>query len=375
MSGIYIHIPFCRKNCSYCDFYFSLNKKHEPDFFNALRTELALRKNELQNELIETIYLGGGTPSYASLEQLERVFYWIYTSLPVAPHAEITLEANPEDLNPAVLEKWKSLGINRLSIGVQSFEDKYLQLLNRSHTSKKVFEGLSYARRAGFENISIDLIYGIPGMDLTEWEKQIDYFLDLSIPHLSGYALTVEKGTLLHHQVKKGIIRMPEDEIFEEMFFLLIDKLEKAGYSHYEISNWAKPGMESKHNRSYWLGKKYAGFGPSAHSYDGLTIRKWNKPNLHQYIKNITEGNPWYETEKLSEKDRFNELIMTRLRTDVGVDNKHIKLKFPAYYDFFKQTATKLLHENKLIYENDFWRIPRHAKFITDGIIEEFFVV
>ncbi len=375
MAGIYIHIPFCRKNCSYCDFYFSLNKKHEPAFFNALRTELALRKFEMQNEAVHTVYLGGGTPSYASIQEVERVLNWIYSELPVVPEPEVTLEANPDDLTREKLSEWKKSGINRLSVGVQSFSDKYLKLLNRSHNARQVHKGLENARKAGFENITVDLIYGIPGMTYDEWEAQINRFLSLSLPHLSAYALTVEKGTLLHRQVEKNIIRMPDDEQYENMFFMLVDALKKHNYEHYEISNWALAGRKSRHNRSYWSGEKYFGFGPSAHSYDGKRTRRWNVANLHKYIRGIREGNTWYETERLSDKDLFNELIMTRLRTSKGIPDGRLKTEFAEFYPAFIKTAELLMAERKLKFENGYWKVPESARFITDGIIETFFVV
>jgi oxygen-independent coproporphyrinogen-3 oxidase len=376
VAGLYLHIPFCRKNCSYCDFYFSLNKKHEPAFFNALRTELALRKFEISGESIDTVYFGGGTPSYASPGELERVLDLIRTTYIFSGNPEITLEANPDDLTRENLNAWKQAGINRLSIGVQSFDDRFLELLGRRHDSRQVFEGLEETRAVGFENITIDLIYGIPGMYPEDWQKQVEIFSDLDIPHLSAYALTVEPRTLLSRRVEKGIVRLPDDEIFETMFLYVSKKLDEAGYEHYEISNWAKPGYRSRHNTSYWQGKMYMGFGPSAYSYDGYETRRWNVANLHKYIKGITGGtDKWYETEQLSGRDLYNELIMTRLRLLEGVREAEVEKRFPVFVTEFRRTAQMLKERGLLEKNGGYWRIPGSKRFLSDGIIEEFFSV
>ncbi len=375
MAGIYIHIPFCKQNCTYCDFYFSLNKKHEKDFFNALGAELALRKREMLAERIETIYFGGGTPSYASPQETDRILNWIFSNLHVNPNAEITLEANPEDLITENLFAWKNAGINRLSIGVQTFEDKFLQLLNRSHNAQQVFSGLENTIQTGFTNLTIDLIYGIPGMNLKTWEKQLDIFLQFQIPHLSAYALTVEPKTLLEYQIKTQKLNMPNEETFEKMFFVMTEKLTKEGFNHYEISNFARPGFESKHNKSYWEGKIYFGFGPSAHSYDGNKTRRQNLPNLFKYINGIKTGNPWYETEVLTEKNLYNEKILTLLRLRSGINEKTIKRDFPQFYPDFIQTSEYLIEQGLIEKSGAYYFIPAHARFLTDGIIEKFILV
>jgi len=375
MAGIYVHIPFCRQSCSYCDFYFSVNKRHEQAFFNALRTEWSLRRREAERERVETLYFGGGTPSYAEPFFLERVINEITRHVYLAPEAEITLEANPDDMSREKLRQWKDMGINRLSVGVQNFDNRFLQLLNRSHDARRTEQALENAIATGFENITLDLIYGIPGMTLAEWENQIDRFLRLDFPHLSAYALTVEPGTLLDYQVKKGRVHMPSDEMFEKQFFLLRDKLTAAGFRHYEISNFARPGYESKHNTSYWEGKPYMGLGPSAHSYDGNTMRRWNVANLHRYIRGVSGNGDWYETEILGPAELYNEWIMTRLRTDEGVKERDIREKFPGFYPLFRRTAERLCRSGQLLCREGQYRVAPEALFRTDGIIEEFFVV
>ena len=373
MAGIYLHIPFCRQSCSYCDFYFSVNKKHEEAFFNALRAELALRRRELNLEPVETVYFGGGTPSYASPAHIERILEWLSREVPLQSGVEITLEANPDDMSPENLRRWKAMGINRLSVGVQSFEDRFLKLLRRSHDARRVEEALHEAQAAGFDNLNLDLIYGIPGMDTEDWKAQINTFLQWNIPHLSAYALTVEPGTLLDFQVKKGKIHLPPEEIYANQFFQLRRMLHEAGFYHYEISNFALPGYESRHNSSYWEGKAYYGFGPSAHSYDGEKIRRWNVSNLHRYIRGIQGEGPWYETEILTPADRYHEYVMTRLRTDKGVNKKEIARIFPDFYGDFIRTAERLRKEKKLTEKEGVYRIAPAFLFLSDGIMAEFF--
>jgi len=373
MAGIYIHIPFCRRACSYCDFYFSVSKRHEDRFFRTLLTELQLRETELRPHPIDTVYFGGGTPSFAGPQYLEEVLKWIRRNTRLSPGAEITLEANPEDLEPSKLLRWKKAGINRLSIGVQALDDTALQRLNRTHKVKQIRKGLHLVRQTGFENVAIDLIYGIPQTDLSFWDRQIDEFLHWNFPHLSAYALTAEPRTLLHHQIRRGLVSLPPDETYEAMFFRLTEKLKKAGFNHYEISNWAKPGYESRHNSAYWEGKPYFGFGPSAHSYDGRNIRRWNVANLHRYIRAVEARMPWYESETLDLRDRFNEFIMTRLRTARGINPEEVKRQFPPYFDEFKKIAGALETEY-LEWQNGSIRIKPRAWFMADGIIARFFI-
>jgi len=373
---LYVHIPFCRQNCAYCDFYFSLNKRHEQSFFDALRRELRERAVEIRRYgPLQTVYFGGGTPSYARPAFLRAFLDEVRRLVEVMPGAEITLEANPDDITPEILAEWRSMGINRLSVGVQSFRDEDLRLMNRSHDAATTVQALEWLVKYGWDNVNIDLIYGIPGLDRNAWNENIRRFLGYGFPHLSAYALTVEPGTLLHHQVRKGRLRMPADEEYEQQFFDLIDRMKQAGYQHYEISNWARPDFVSRHNTAYWQGHPYSGLGPSAHSYDGHRKRRWNVANLHRYIRGLEKGERYYETETLSDRDLYNEYILTGLRTAEGVDKEVLRQRFPSFYTSFLETAHALAGQNLLAYRQGRWYVPKPALFRTDGIIERFFVV
>ena len=373
---LYVHIPFCRQNCSYCDFYFSVNKRHEAAFFAALRRELQSRAEEIRRYgPLQSIYFGGGTPSYADERLLAGFMAEIRALLEVAPEAEITLEANPEDITRSHLSGWKALGINRISVGIQSFDDTHLRLMNRSHDAAEARRALDLLAAEGPENVTMDLIYGIPGQTAENWRRQLSLFLDYAFPHLSAYALTVEEGTLLHRMVQKGRIRMPADEDYETAFRMLHRTLEKNGWEHYEISNFARPGYRSRHNTAYWQGHPYTGLGPSAHSYDGRRLRRWNVANLHRYIRGLEKGEKYYETETLADRDRYNEYIMTGLRMKEGVAEEEIRKSFPAYYENFRQTAEDLAAEGLLVFRAGHWFIPENALFRTDGIVEVFIVV
>ena len=367
---LYFHIPFCRANCSYCDFYFTTQTKHIRNFFEALQAEIALRKAEWQTETIQNIYFGGGTPSLPDPEFIESVLETLSRNAKFHPGAEITLEANPEDLTKEKLIRWKKAGINRLSIGIQSFRNEDLHLLNRRHTKELVERGLDNVVQAGFKNLTGDLIYGIPGLELKSWENNIRKMLSYGFNHLSAYALTVEKNTLLEYQIRKGKIRMPDDEGFLEQFNLLRKILKENGFEHYEISNWAKPGFQAVHNTAYWRGEAYAGFGPAAHSYDGLNQRRHNVANIHYYIRNIREGKPYFETEILRDRDRYNEYVLTRLRLlQEGIPGEEIKRLFPRFYTHFRKQAEELLDTGQLICENHRWKIHQDAVFLADSII------
>ncbi len=367
---LYFHIPFCRANCSYCDFYFTTQTKHIRNFFEALQAEIALRKAEWQTETIQSIYFGGGTPSLPDPEFIESVLETLSRNAKFHPGAEITLEANPEDLTKEKLIRWKKAGINRLSIGIQSFRNEDLHLLNRRHTKELVERGLDNVVQAGFNNLTGDLIYGIPGLDLKNWENNIRKMLSYGFNHLSAYALTAEKNTLLEYQIRQGKIRMPDDEDFLEQFNMLREILKEIGFEHYEISNWAKPGFQAAHNTAYWHGEAYAGFGPAAHSYDGLNQRRHNVANIHYYIRNLSKGKPYFETEMLTDRDRYNEYILTRLRLlQEGIPGEEIKRLFPRFYTHFRKQAEELLDTGQLTCENDRWKIHKDAVFLADSII------
>ncbi len=376
MTRIYVHIPFCRRNCSYCDFYFSLNKKHEPRFVRALLKEIDQRKEEIiRKGPVQSIYFGGGTPSYLLPENLHKILHFIFKNFEISPGAEITLEANPDDITPENLQAWRTSGVNRFSLGVQSFFDSHLQLMNRSHDAQTARRAIELIRDAGFTNFNMDLIYGIPGMTTAEWKENIRIFLDYKIPHLSAYALTVEKNTLLEHRVRKGQIQMPPDETVEKQYFILDEMLENAGYKHYEISNFAKAGMESRHNRSYWTGEAYAGFGPSAHSYDGKNLREWNVANIHRYMQGVEEGKQYRSAERLTPTDRFNEYMLMGLRTAEGIYPTFVEKNFRSFYAHFSQILNSLDKEGKIRIQNNRAFIPTKHWLIADHIIRRFFVV
>ncbi|HLW41636.1 MAG TPA: radical SAM family heme chaperone HemW, partial [Flavobacterium sp.] len=325
MAGIYIHIPFCKQACHYCDFHFSTSLKKKEEMIAALIQEIHLRKEEI-NEPVETIYFGGGTPSVLSNEEINILIDAVFSLFDVMKHPEITLEANPDDLTKERIHELAHSRINRLSIGVQSFYDEDLQLMNRAHNAKEAWESLEEAAKH-FDNISIDLIYGIPNMSLERWESNIQKALDLGIPHISSYALTVEPKTALASLIKKGKIPTLDDGEAHEHFLRMVSILENNGFVHYELSNFGKPDYFSKNNSAYWLGKKYLGIGPSAHSFDGKN-RSWNIANNSLYIQAIQKNELPNETETLSIQDRYNEYIMTGLRTIWGVSVFSVEHEF-----------------------------------------------
>ncbi|MES1225662.1 MAG: radical SAM family heme chaperone HemW, partial [Bacteroidota bacterium] len=319
MAGIYVHIPFCKKACHYCNFHFSVSLKSKNGFIAALLNEISLQKNYLKDEDIDTIYFGGGTPSLLEKEDLEQICRRLNDGFNIVAGAEITLEANPDDITPERLENWKAVGINRLSIGIQSFFEDDLQWMNRAHNAVQAKECIVLAREAGFHNFSIDLIYGTPGLTDAKWSENVATALALNIPHLSCYALTVEPGTALKKMISQPKTEDVDTEKQARHFLLLMDWLQQAGYEHYEISNFAKPGYRSRHNSSYWQRKKYLGVGPSAHSFDGIS-RQWNIANNALYIQSLEQNKIPFEEEKLTDTQRLNEYIMTALRTQEGLD-------------------------------------------------------
>lgn len=319
MAGIYIHIPFCKQQCSYCDFHFSTTfQKYRDRMLTAMSKELQMRASYLEDETIETIYFGGGTPSLLQKEELQEFIQKAYDLFEVVDDLEITLEANPDDCNEASLQDWKSVGINRLSIGIQSFKKSDLEWMNRAHTADEAEKCVALAQSVGFSNITVDLMYGLPGLTEQEWQNHVQKVIDWGVPHISSYCLTVEENTLLEKRVKAGELKVATDEQESRQFELLVATLKKAGIDQYEISNFSKPGFESRHNSNYWKGVKYLGIGPSAHSFEGAS-RQWNVANNSLYMKGVEEESTFYETEVLSDVDRFNELILTGLRTVYGV--------------------------------------------------------
>lgn len=368
MAGIYIHIPFCRQACHYCNFHFSTSLRHKNELVAALLREIEIRKEYFDQEHVETIYFGGGTPSLLPVEDLRSQIEKITTLYKITGNAEITLEANPDDIEEVKLKAWKAIGINRLSIGIQSFFEEDLRWMNRAHTARQAIDNLQAAKEL-FDNITIDLIYGTPGLTDEKWKHNVDTALSMHIPHLSCYALTVESKTPLHKMIRQGTKQDIDPDIQSRQFMLLMQWLEEAGYEHYEISNFSKPGFRSRHNSSYWQGKKYLGIGPSAHSYNGIS-RQWNISNNRQYITSVSNGKIPFEMETLTPVQKLNEYIMTSLRTSEGL-----------YLGRFDQERRKRLIELSEKYtshrllklEDDFLMLTKEGKLLADGIAADLF--
>jgi len=374
MSGIYIHIPFCKQACHYCDFHFSTSMKKKDEMVLALVKEIQLRKEEFKEEVVETIYFGGGTPSRLLIEDIQLQIAAIYENYKVVENPEITLEANPDDLSEDYLINLKQIGINRLSIGIQSFFEEDLQMMNRAHNSEEAKKCLETATKY-FDNISLDLIYGIPGMSNDKWKQNIETALSFNIPHISSYALTVEPKTALNKLIQTGKIAEPKDEVASEHFNIFVETLEANGFVHYELSNFGKPDYFSKNNSAYWLGKKYIGIGPSAHSYDGIS-RSWNIANNLLYLKSIQENKLPNEMEILSVADRYNEYIMTGLRTIWGVSLDRIQAEFgQKYLDYLLKQGQKFIDDELLFIKGNILKPTSKGKFLADGIASDLFWV
>lgn len=340
----------------------------------AIATEMVLRKEELQGETIETIYFGGGTPSVLSNVQINFLIDAVYQNFPVTDNPEITLEANPDDLAAQRIEELAQTRINRLSIGVQSFFEDDLKMMNRAHNALEAESCLAVAVKY-FDNISIDLIYGIPGMSNERWLYNVDKALSFGVPHISSYALTVEPKTALHKLVQKGIISAPSDDAAQEHFHLLVERLQENGFIHYELSNFGKEGYFSKNNTAYWLGKKYLGIGPSAHSYNGIS-RSWNVSNNNLYLKAIQAGQLSSETENLTMADRYNEYIMTGLRTIWGVSVQRIAREFgSAYKNHLEKEAAKFITQGLLVENAGIITTTPKGKFLADGLASDLFFI
>ena len=374
MSGIYIHIPFCKQACHYCDFHFSTNLKKKDEMVLALAKEIEMRKSEFQDEIVETIYFGGGTPSILQIADLKFLIDAVYKNYKVVENPEITVEANPDDLTENRIIELSNNKVNRLSIGIQSFFEDDLKMMNRAHNVEEAKKCLEIATQY-FDNISIDLIYGVPEMSNEKWLQNIETALSFGVPHISSYALTVEPKTALHSFIQKGIIPQPDDEVAQEHFQILVDKLSENGFIHYELSNFGKENYFSKNNSSYWLGKKYIGIGPSAHSYDGKN-RGWNVSNNSLYIKSIQENKLPIEIETLTKTDRYNEYIMTGLRTIWGVSFERIEQEFgKTYLDYLNQQAAKFIEDHLLFVDDNILRTTKKGKFLSDGIASDLFLL
>lgn len=375
MAGIYIHVPFCRQKCHYCDFYKTLDTSLVGDFLKALLKELELRKDYVDGEKIETVYFGGGTPSVLKKTELRQIIRFLHNTFDVAHDAEITLEANPDDLLPDYLEMLFDSGVNRLSVGVQSFQDEHLRQMNRRHDVRQAVESVENAVKTGFENISLDLIYGLPALTANQWSETLCQIFALSFQHLSAYHLTYHEGTPFYTWLKKGEINEIDEAESVEQFNMLIDVAEARGFEQYEISNFAKDKMYSKHNSSYWSGVKYIGAGPSAHSFNGCE-RQWNVSNLKSYITAVENGLPYFETERLSENAKFNEFVMVRLRTKWGISISETERKFGKENADLVERELQKYHKHGFIkYNGGHYTFTREGMFISDEILSNLMIV
>ena len=374
MAGIYIHIPFCKQACIYCDFHFSTNLKNKEVLIQCIKKEIILRKGELENEKIETIYFGGGTPSLCSADELGEILDVINTNFSISNDAEISLEANPDDLSREYLFAIRNTGINRLSIGIQSFFEEDLLWMNRAHHAIQAKECITNALDMGFSNISADLIFATPLLSQQKLEENLNILTNFGIPHLSCYNLTIEERTNLHHQVIKKKINTVADETAIEKFYFIRKFLIERGYEHYEISNYAKPGKQSRHNTSYWKGKKYLGIGPSAHSYNGVT-RSWNIRNNKQYIQKISINQPANEQEVLSKENMFNEVLLTGLRTQWGVDLQLLESKFSEQFVTIKPLINQMVKDKKIAINEAQMTILPDCLVMADSIASDLFII
>ena len=372
MAGIYIHIPFCAQKCSYCNFYSVANTTLKAPFLAALQTEIETRAKELEFETVETIYFGGGTPSILAVTEVEAILNQIRRFYTLEKSLEITMEANPDDLSETYLHGLKNTGVNRLSIGIQSFDDNVLRQINRRHSSGDAILVIENALKLGFDNLSIDLIYGIPNQSDNQWVQNLQIANRYKIAHLSCYALTIEEKTLLHKQIEKGKVVAPSEDDAIRQFNILMDFAEEHGYQQYEISNFCRDGQISKHNTAYWNGVPYLGFGPGAHSFN-TPVRRWNLSNVKQYIEEMRNDGRYFEEEFLTEEDQYNEYIMTSIRTSSGCDFEFVKSHFDQKYVNWLTRQLQIIDSSwiKLIAEG--FVLTREGKLMTDYITRELF--
>ena len=378
MSGIYLHIPFCKQACHYCDFHFSTSMRRKEEMLNAMEREIRMRKDELAiadqpKSEIQTIYFGGGTPSLLNPSEIERLISLIEDNFEIDPDAEITLEVNPDDLEASRIIELSKTPVNRLSVGIQSFRDEDLKFMNRAHDRMQALSSLEIACN-NFDNVSIDLIYGIPGLSQEAWKANLNQAFEFPIQHISSYALTVEPKTALDHFIRSGKCQAPDEDQARIHFEVLMEESAKHGFTHYEVSNFARAGYFSRHNTSYWQGKPYLGIGPSAHSYSGRT-RSWNVANNAKYLKGIERGEPDREIETLSETDRMNEMIMTGLRTTWGLSLDSFETEFGSQFaKKLLMSSDRFLHEGLLEVESGRLRATKAGFFLIDGIASDLFM-
>ena len=375
MAGIYIHIPFCKKKCNYCNFFSVASLKNKNAFLESLKIEIETQKDYLKNDKINTIYFGGGTPSLLSVSEISVIIEQLHKFYNISNNPEIALESNPDDLSKQKINELKQTPVNRLSVGIQSFFQEDLNYLDRTHDTAQAENALKYLQDSGFDNLTIDLIYGIPTSTNKMWEQNLEKFFSFRIPHLSAYSLTVEQKTILYHQIKKQKLRQPEENKSIEQYKILLDRSKKYNFINYEISNFAKEGYFSKHNSNYWLGKNYLGLGPSAHSFNGIS-RQWNISNITKYIELINNNNIIFEKEILAKDQQYNEYVLTALRTIWGCDSDYIKNKFGQnYYEFFIKSSEKYLTKKMMIKNENSFVLSEDGKLFADGIAAELFYV
>ena len=373
MAGIYIHIPFCKQSCHYCNFHFSTSTKNKEEVLYAIENEIK-QKGQATNEAISTIYFGGGTPSILDVNEINSIINRIHKEFNVESEAEITIEANPDDLNKEKIINLSLTEINRLSIGVQSFIDKELRIMNRAHDSKKALNSIEISKKY-FNNISIDLMYGVPESTLESWTYNLDTVSQFDINHISSYALTLEPKTALESFVRKLVVEMPEEELVYDQYNLINKKLEPLGFINYEVCSFAKENFFSKNNSAYWLRKKYIGIGPSAHSFDGKS-RSWNISNNKKYIDQIKKGKSFYKKEKLSKVDQYNEYVMTGFRTIWGVSANFIENNFNSKFkNYFTDRIQKHIDQKNIIVKDDIYTTTNQGRFLADGISSDLFLV
>ena len=375
MAGIYLHVPFCKQACHYCDFHFSTNTRQRGAMISAMVQELGQQRHYLDKDEVATIYFGGGTPSLLSPPEVDQLLQAVYRHFPVAAHPEITLEANPDDLTYGAAQRWRQGGINRLSVGIQSFYDPHLVYLNRAHNAHEAAVCVQRAQDAGFDNVSIDLIYAIPAEGHRIWKQDLAQAIALGPQHISAYCLTIEEKTVFGRWRQQGKLRVVSDEVAAEQFDILTSALAAAGYEAYEVSNFCQPGAYARHNTSYWQGKKYLGIGPSAHSYDGAS-RQYNVPNNAKYLRAVERGSLAYEREVLSRYDRINEQVITGLRTKWGCDL--VRLRKVEHYDLYEENRAyldQLVAGEKVTMEEGRLVLTHQGRLLADGIAERLFLV
>ena len=374
MSNLYFHYPFCKQACHYCNFHFSTNQKQVDQMWHSMQRELEIRFDEVKVPL-QSIYFGGGSPSLLPPDKIASLLDQVKSNHSIHDSLEITMEVNPDDVTREYLKEIKLAGVNRLSLGIQSFQEKDLQLMNRAHTVDHALNALEWVSDI-FLNFSIDLIYGMPNSTLKEWEENLNKALEFNPPHISTYALTVEEKTALYHQVEKGEVLLVDEDEVKAQYDLMRNRLEELNFINYEFSNFGKEGFFSVNNQNYWNGRPYIGIGPSAHSYDGVSIRSWNVSNNHKYINSIEKGELDREEESLSKKDQYNEYIMTGLRKTEGLSLEYIELTYGKMYAaYFEAQVFRHLKERNFFWDGDFLKITPKAKFLTDGLAADLFKI